>query len=77
MWQIYVFTFSIYGHQIFGYVSNLVCIFVSCTYLAVTYNLDIAVGCILVCRCRNLVSVCPFSIMAVGHIWSVVATFVQ
>ena len=55
--------------------SNLVGIFVGCTYLEIVYEEDIAVGFILTQVCKIIGSIHPFKIMAVTNICSMVAIF--
>ena len=43
-----------------AYMTNLVAILVSETYMAITHKLDIAVGCILAYECKNVGSIYPF-----------------
>ena len=56
---------------------NLVGIFVSCTYLAITGQLEVAFGCVLVYMCSMLGSKGLFSMLSVSYIWKVEAIFVQ
>ena len=56
MWQIYVYLSCIKAHEIFA-------IFVSDTYLAITCEVNIAVACVLVHICKNVGSICQFSIV--------------
>ena len=44
---------------------NLVGIFVSGTYLTVTYDVHVAVGCGLAYLCLNVEFICPLSIIAI------------
>ena len=47
MWHIYANTSPRYAHQILG-------IYVSGRYMAITGEVEVAVGCVLVCICKML-----------------------
>ena len=46
-----------------AYMPNLVGIFVSSTYLAVIWEVCIAVGCVLTHMCKNVGSIYPFDML--------------
>ena len=48
-----------------SYLWQLRGILVSCKYLAIMYEVGIAVGCILVDMCKNVGTIQPFSLLAV------------
>ena len=49
---------------------NLVGLFLSATYLTITFEVEIAVGFILIHMCKNVESVCPYSMLAVQIIFA-------
>ena len=53
------------------YMPNLVCIFVSSIYLAITWEVCIAVGCVVAHACRNVCSLCPFNILVVRPAYTI------
>ena len=59
------FTCDIYGILVFD------------IFLAIMFEVDIAVGCVLAHLCKNVVSDMPLSIMAVTYICSVEAMLLQ
>ena len=70
--------FSIYIHQILAwmaYLPNMGGLFISSTYLALTCEVYIAVGCVLVHVYRSICSICPCSIFDVWHICSMAVIF--
>ena len=46
-----------------AYIHNLVGIFVSGTYLAITAEVEVVAGCVLVYMCTNVGSIFPFSML--------------
>ena len=63
---------NLYSHSCVICAHGLICIcgiltgkFVAGPYMAITYELDIVVGCVLVHLCQHVGSICPCSIMAV------------
>ena len=45
------------------YISNLVGVFVSGTYLAITFEVEIAVGYVLAYICKTVGSTCPYKML--------------
>ena len=76
-WYIYAHTSPIYVIIRLAYMPNLVCIFVSGTYLAITNDAKVAVGCVLANMCINVGPHAHLTCWACGYIWNVVAIFVQ
>ena len=53
------------------YMPNLVGIFVFATYLIIMYEVNIAIGCALEYMCKNVRSVCPYSMLVMLAIFAV------
>ena len=69
MWHIYALT-NVHT-KYWAYMLNLVGIFVSGTYLSVTGRVEVAGGVVWDYKCKNVGSLCPFSMLAMWAVFAI------